>query len=527
MIFLAKNNFIEYINKAEFDKALKELTETTHSNDSENKIKLALLKRYQGNFDAAIQILEEIYTQKEQLDDVINTQLCLLLLYFYHATNKPSTVISNIKSFLQYLKTQIQIEDLGPFWQAINKYSDGKWLEAQGELPEAIKRYLEAASFLEKQDNKYELMHGFFLLGSTYRMYGDYVSAQEYLEKSLKVVPKADDFRKAQFMNYLSEIFFLRSKTHYRKALDYLNNSLSVWKSLNLQFGVAWSIHDLALVYYMAGDLPKAFEFLKTSYGFITADVDVQFKIRNLLSLIELGTELKFEQDSKNYFEELKDLIQYDFLYEDELQLAEAFMLRKSQRLSDQMFALKIFEKLNRKNQLQYELKIKALLNHLDLALVELKFAQSDEAISATKGVVKQILEYSEKSYDLLVQATVLIEKFTTLIDDKQQELPFNSIALKELNPLLHSIPRLTILLYILPRKGVTFSELEEATGLTQGNISTHTSKLLQEGVLASEKMFINSKVATVYSMTDNGVKEFETYARSLTEILQSFLINY
>ena len=46
------------------------------------------------------------------------------------------------------------------------------------------------------------------------------------------------------------------------------------------------------------------------------------------------------------------------------------------------------------------------------------------------------------------------------------------------------SIPRLLIILYILPRKYVTFSELEKNLDLTSGNLQTHIKKLETENII-------------------------------------------
>jgi tetratricopeptide (TPR) repeat protein len=523
VIYLGKKSILELINKGMLDDALIEVNNKKSGFESQDNINQALIKRYQGKINEAIEILEKNYLEKESLDVKTNIKNSLLLLYFYYLEKRPIQQINDVKSFISFQIEEIgNLKELGNFWLGIWECINGKGIETKN-VYDAILLYLEAIKHFEKQDNNYELMHGYFLVGSTYRVYGDYIKAREYLEKSLKIASRLDKSKNAQYLTYTSEILFLRSKNNYKIALEYLRNSLPIWESLNLTFGVAWSVHDLGVVYHLSGDLEKAFEFLNLAHSFITDQVNIQYKVRSLLSLIEILVELKNELQTKIYFKELSTIIGDNILYEDELHLAEAIILRSSQRLADKLLSSKIFEKLNSNNQLSYELKLKSLINHLDLTLLELKFVQSDEAVTIAKGLAKQILDYSDKSYNLLVHTTILIDKLTNLIENKKQEEPFNATTIKGLSPLLHSIPRLTIILYVLPRKGVTFSDLEIGTGLTQGNIANHTTKLISEGFMISEKMFINAKLVTVYKMTEKGIEKFEQYVKTLTGVLQGF----
>ena len=510
---MGKNKFLEYINNSEFDRALENLSKKDFD-DNEIKLNTALLKRYQGKLTESITILEELFKFKSELEDSFNLKVSLLLLYCYAEVKKAKVTMTDLNSYLSFLLEDNKIEDLGPFWLGIYEYSKGKRFESNREVYKAIECYISAVNYMEQQENDYETQQAYFLVGSTYRVYGDFIKAQEYLEKCLKIVSKSDEFKKAQYSNYSAEILFLRSKNNYKKALEYLQVALKKWESLKINFGISWAIHDLGLVYYLSGESNKAFEFLTKAFEFAES-TDKNYKVRYLLSLIELATEIDNKKEAKKYYQLLEDLVAFDFNYDDEVALGRAFMLRSSQRLSDQMLALKMFEKLNNKNKLNYEFKFKILLNHLDLTLLELKYAKTDEALTVSKGLVQQLLDYTEQSYDLLIQTTVLIDKFNDIIIDKDQDVPFNIATIKELNTTLHSIPRLSIILYLLPRKGVTFSELEVATSLTQGNISNHTKRLIDDGIISSEKMFIDTKLVTVYNMTEYGIQEFETYSKT------------
>lgn len=512
---------VNYINNSEFEKALKEIAESK-SADQEKKLLEALVKGYENKSEEAITILEQLFKNKNSFEDTFNLQVTLLLMYHYIFNNKS---VSNLYSYLTFLEENLQLSDLenANFWLAINEYLKAKRLELNNQLFESITCYNEAIKFLEKQDNKYEQQNAYYLLARAYKTYGDYDKAKECLEKCLKLISKTDEYRKATFSIFFAELLFLRMPLkNQKKALEYLETALQLLKTLNNKKGLVKTMHNFGIVYYLLGDLSKALNYFKNSYEF-SDDSKTAYKVRSLLRLIELAVELSNEQEYNFYYQQLQELIEFDFMYEDELQLGKALLLRATQKFSKQMLSLKMFEKLNDKNRQIYESKFKHLLNHLDLTVVELRYARSDEAITVSKGPAQQLLDYSEEHFDLLAQTTVLINKFQVVKIEKNQEEPFNVASLKELNTAMHSIPRLSILLYIMTRKGVTDSELEQLTNLSQEKIADHVRKLFTEGFIQSYDMTINKNVVHTYMMTEKGIIEFESYAKTLTEILQGY----
>lgn len=326
-------------------------------------------------------------------------------------------------------------------------------------------------------------------------------------------------------MNYLAEILYFRFSNSYKKSIEYLQQSLECWDFVKNTTGRRRTIHNLGLVNYIAGNLSQAFIYLNEYFESIREKVSIQDNVKYFLILIELLTELTNTSEAKKYLEKLKTFINYDLLYEDEIQLADAFLVRQTQTLSYQIISLKIFDKLTEKNKSDYEIKLRKLLNHLDLMLIELKLAQTNEVLTITEGLVKQLLDYSNNSYEVLAQTTILIESFKNLRENKKHEIPFNAVTLKELNPELHSISKIIIILYILPRKGVTDDELKEVTEINKEKVTEMLLKLLQNDFISSEELIIQEKKVITYKMTEKGIREFEMYIRSLTEIIQGFFV--
>lgn len=67
-----------------------------------------------------------------------------------------------------------------------------------------------------------------------------------------------------------------------------------------------------------------------------------------------------------------------------------------------------------------------------------------------------------------------------------------------------------------------SFTELLEITQATRGNLSVQLSKLEDWKYISSEKVILNKKTKTTYTITPFGFKQFEAYIMALQQILMS-----
>ena len=79
---------------------------------------------------------------------------------------------------------------------------------------------------------------------------------------------------------------------------------------------------------------------------------------------------------------------------------------------------------------------------------------------------------------------------------------------LKELNPLLHSQLRLSIMSLLLTVEEAEFVYLKEKTQATAGNLSVQLDKLSEAGYVSVEKSFVGKKPRTVCRITSAGREE-------------------
>lgn len=90
----------------------------------------------------------------------------------------------------------------------------------------------------------------------------------------------------------------------------------------------------------------------------------------------------------------------------------------------------------------------------------------------------------------------------------------------KELDPLLHSQLRLSIMSLLISLESAEFSYLLEQTRASKGNLSIQLNKLKEAGYISIKKSFRNNYPLTTCKITPKGVKAFENYVETLSEYI-------
>lgn len=91
----------------------------------------------------------------------------------------------------------------------------------------------------------------------------------------------------------------------------------------------------------------------------------------------------------------------------------------------------------------------------------------------------------------------------------------------KELDPLLHSQLRLSIISLLIGLESANFTFLMEKTGATRGNVSVQLKKLEDAGYIKIVKSFKDNYPLTTCKITPKGVAAFEKYVDSLKDYLR------
>ena len=96
----------------------------------------------------------------------------------------------------------------------------------------------------------------------------------------------------------------------------------------------------------------------------------------------------------------------------------------------------------------------------------------------------------------------------------------------KERHPLIdidrtiHSPARLMVMTYLYAVESADYIFLQNLTVLTWGNLSSHLSKLEEEGYVVIKKEIIGKKPHSMVQLTDAGREAFRKYKLSLQQVL-------
>jgi DNA-binding MarR family transcriptional regulator len=96
-----------------------------------------------------------------------------------------------------------------------------------------------------------------------------------------------------------------------------------------------------------------------------------------------------------------------------------------------------------------------------------------------------------------------------------------NPGPIQNLDRVIHERARLAIMSLLAASPEVSFTELRDTLGHTDGNLMAHLRTLHEAGYIAVTKTFQNHRPLSTYSLTAKGRKAFEGYISLLAEIVK------
>ena len=93
--------------------------------------------------------------------------------------------------------------------------------------------------------------------------------------------------------------------------------------------------------------------------------------------------------------------------------------------------------------------------------------------------------------------------------------------AFQKLDRVIHEKGRLAIMSLLAAAESLTFKELRDLLGMTDGNLSVHMRTLEESGYISVCKSFVDRKPRTEYALTDEGRRAFQEHIRALEEIIK------
>jgi DNA-binding MarR family transcriptional regulator len=90
-----------------------------------------------------------------------------------------------------------------------------------------------------------------------------------------------------------------------------------------------------------------------------------------------------------------------------------------------------------------------------------------------------------------------------------------------QLDRVIHEKGRLAIMSMLAASPELSFTELRDALGMTDGNLTTHIRALQEAGYVSVAKSYQNRRPLTTCSLTAPGRKAFREYVNLLEQIVQ------
>ena len=91
-----------------------------------------------------------------------------------------------------------------------------------------------------------------------------------------------------------------------------------------------------------------------------------------------------------------------------------------------------------------------------------------------------------------------------------------------QLDPVIHAPTRLAIMSILISVEKANFTFLKESIGTTDGNLSTHLTKLEANGLIRIQKAFKGKKPQTTCAITKVGKKAYLSYIEQLEQIIKT-----
>jgi DNA-binding MarR family transcriptional regulator len=90
-----------------------------------------------------------------------------------------------------------------------------------------------------------------------------------------------------------------------------------------------------------------------------------------------------------------------------------------------------------------------------------------------------------------------------------------------QLDRVIHEKGRLAIMSMLAASPELSFTEMRDALGMTDGNLTTHIRALQQEGYVSVAKSYQNRRPLTTCSLTAGGRRAFAEYIDLLEKIVR------
>lgn len=382
---------------------------------------------------------------------------------------------------------------------SIYYFGQGNW----DKLLDILKIVVE---FYESNDQKANLVHGYFNTNVVYMLRGEIDKSLEFLLKSQKVKEELDIKGPSASITDIATIYYLKGELE--KAQKMIDEEIIVCEKFEDKPALAYNLPILSAILYQQGKIKEA---LKVRERLLKLYEEMGNKSRmgiTLGDIISLCVDLnQYELAKQNLlrFKTIVDEIDNKLLLR-AYRFSEAKVLKISQQKRDKIKAEVLLEQLLEED-LSYQTRIYVLLNLSELLLVELHDTNDETILEKVKKHVKSLYDFavSNNSQLLKVQALSLqaqiamieldIEKAQSLLTKAEKIVEEKSLKRLESKITSESkrLKELTLELIEAGKKNYSISKRMELVKIQNGVKEIKIKRLVEdalEDISTTKKLF-------------------------------------
>ncbi len=399
----------------------------THHDKASGHLLQCQILFWQGKHEELIKHAEQLYKKSEGLENnFFKVDILLLMVRALIWLGKFDEASDLIKQAEELINTIPQeLTKAYKQREALIAYVKGLFYNRRGIKNDAnlALKYLEHSLALrEELGIKHEIVDSLCHMALNLLDFkGELNRALKHVKRSLALAKESGKkFYIARSLIIIAMIY--TNQGELDRSIRFNEQSLELFKELNNKWGMANVLNNLSIIYKMRGELDRALECIEQSMA-LNRELGLLGALAGnhdfLIQILIYKGDLERAQISLHEMEQLNNQLK-----DKELNLVylfdKALVLKTSLRARDRGKAEEILKQLLENENINYEDRLRALLNLCELLLTELRITNDIEVLDELNQFIGQLLEIAEKShwYVVLCETYLLQAKLSLLTFD-------------------------------------------------------------------------------------------------------------
>lgn len=529
-----------------------------------------------GRYDEAMSLLESVQIAKHDplISKISHLSTVLDVLTHMGKYEDGKEIISDLDLLLQKINlsklTNLEKREIA---QTHNELARIYFFLA--DFSDAIENLEHELEIARELDDRQKITSSLQNIGATYTSTGNYVQALDYLEKALGMAYAIDSTHLiGHIEDNIGLVYFYQGRLE--EALERITKSLEIHQQTKDPRGMGFNYEYIGSINLKLNNIFEALVNFEQSYVIRKELGNDTHTASTIFAIVTAFLEIGERDNASAYLEELKTISTRTKTRRIEMQyqLATAIYLKESKLFRNIAKAETILKQVVEVPEItDFYYTTLAYLHLIDILydqISQLELSDTEEisediaelfteietyteeigSIATTKNLPDLKVSYynlkgfitisrfeAEKAYHYFNQAEEICRDYNLTnmrfqFKDKEQPSQDQALVMNKeafphkiqtsLNKIIHSLPRLLIVTSLLKNIELTFTELVDLTRMSPGNLGKHCDKLVEIGYLLKSKKLVDDKFLTVYSLTTEGLSEFNRYTGILIPFLTS-----